>query len=228
MKPPYTKIDIYLAEFLGTATLLMAVVGSGIMGKSLSEGNMGLALLANSLATGAALYVLITALAPVSGAHFNPAVSLCFVLAGKLPARTLPAYIALQCTGGLLGVVLANLMFDLAPISLSTTQRSGAHLLLSEFIATCGLLLTILLFIRHSEQAVALGVALFITGAYWFTSSTSFANPAVCLARVFSDTFSGIAPQHAPAFIAVQLCAAIIIGLIVMLRRKAEVGPALL
>lgn len=193
--------------------LLVAVVGSGVMGQNLSQDNMGIALLANSLATGAALYVLITALAPVSGAHFNPAVSLCFVLAGKLPGRRLPAYIALQCSGALLGVITANLMFDLAPISLSTTERSGGHLLLSEFVATCGLLLTIVLFIKHNEQAVPLGVALFITGAYWFTSSTSFANPAVSFARVFSDTFAGIAPHCAPAFIAVQIGTAILIGM---------------
>lgn len=207
-----SKTSAYLAEFFGTAMLLVAVVGSGIMGQNLSQENMGIALLANSLATGAALYVLITALAPISGAHFNPAVSLCFALTGKLPARRLPAYIFLQCCGAVLGVITANLMFDLAPVSFSTTERWGSHLLLSEFVATCGLLLTIVLFIKHNEEAVPLGVALFITGAYWFTSSTSFANPAVSFARVFSDTFAGIAPHCAPAFIAVQLGAAVLIG----------------
>lgn len=204
----------YLAEFFGTSMLLVAVVGSGIMGQNLSQGNMAIVLLANSLATGAVLYVLITALAPLSGAHFNPAVSLCFAIQGKLPIRRLPAYIVLQCTGAIMGVITANLMFDLAPVSLSSTERSGSHLLLSEFIATCGLLFTIVLFIKHNEQAVPLGVALFITGAYWFTSSTSFANPAVSLARIFSDTFAGIAPHCAPAFILVQLGAALLAGLL--------------
>jgi glycerol uptake facilitator-like aquaporin len=218
--------DEALAEFFGTALLLTAVVGSGIMGENLAQGNAGLALLANSLATGAALYVLITALAPVSGAHFNPAVSLCFAVLGKMAWERLPIYLALQFSGAVLGVVAANLMFDMPTISLSTTERSGAHLLLSEFIATCGLLLTIILFVKHKPDAVPLGVALFITGAYWFTSSTSFANPAVSFARIFSDSFTGIAAHCAPAFIAVQTFAAFFIGLGVVFRNKNDARKA--
>lgn len=216
------NIEQALAEFFGTAVLLAAVVGSGIMGENLAQGNAALALLANSMATGAILYVLIAALAPLSGAHFNPAVSLCFVIGGRMPLAHLPAYMALQFSGAFLGVVAANLMFDLPAISLSLNERSGAHLLLSEFIATCGLLLTIILFIKHKPDAVPLGVALFITGAYWFTSSTSFANPAVSFARIFSDSFTGIAAYSAPAFIAAQALAAVLIGL-ALARKKTGI-----
>lgn len=220
------SIEEALAEFFGTAMLLLAVVGSGIMAENLAQGNAALALLANSLATGTALYVLIAALAPVSGAHFNPAVSMCFVVAGKMPLKQLPAYLALQFSGAFVGVVTANLMFDMPTISLSLTERSGVHLLLSEFIATSGLLLTITLFVKHKPDAVPLGVALFITGAYWFTSSTSFANPAVTFGRIFSDSFTGIAPSSVPSFIATQVLAALFIGLALAYKNRTVLRQA--
>jgi glycerol uptake facilitator-like aquaporin len=194
------------AEFLGTAFLLAAVVGSGIMAERLAGGNVALALLANSLATGAALVALILALGPISGAHFNPAVTLADAMQGGIAWGEVPAYIAAQVIGAFAGVASAHLMFGLPLFFRSHHARSGGALLWSEFIATFGLLAVIWGCARSS--AVAFAVGAYITAAYWFTASTSFANPAVTLARAASDTFAGIRPLDAPAFIAAQLAGA--------------------
>ena len=195
------------AEGLGTFFLLVGVVGSGIMGESLAAGNTAVALLANAVATGCVLYVLITTLGPVSGAHFNPAVTLAFLARREIAPRLAAAYVAVQCGAAILGVWAAHLMFDLSMLQLSATGRSGPGQWLSEVIATFGLLFVIFGGLRHRADAVPALVAFYITGAYWFTSSTSFANPAVTLARGLTDTFAGIAPQNVPAFIAMQLLA---------------------
>lgn len=195
-----------IAEALGTALLLISVIGSGIMGVNLADGNTALALLANAIATGCMLYVIITVLGPISGAHFNPAVTLAFFLRGELPLARLPAYIVAQCGGAILGVWAAHLMFDLPVLQTSMTMhRTGGAQWLSEGIATFGLLFVIFGGLKSRADAVPILVALYITGAYWFTSSTSFANPAVTLARGFSDTFAGINPAHIPMFIVVQV-----------------------
>jgi glycerol uptake facilitator-like aquaporin len=191
------------SEFLGTAFLLAAVVGSGIMAQRLSGGNVALALLCNTLATGAILIVIILVFGPLSGAHFNPAVSVAFALRGELPWRTTAIYIAVQVLGAIVGVWLAHLMFELPVWQLSTNVRSGTGQWLAEAVATFGLLLTIFGLAR-TPAAVPYAVGLYITAAYWFTASTSFANPAVTIARSLSDTFAGIAPSGAPAFIAAQ------------------------
>jgi glycerol uptake facilitator-like aquaporin len=191
------------SEFLGTAFLLAAVVGSGIMAQRLSGGNVALALLCNTLATGAILTVIILVFGPLSGAHFNPAVSVAFALRGELPWRTTAIYIAFQVLGAIVGVWLAHLMFELPVWQLSTNVRSGTGQWLAEAVATFGLLLTIFGLAR-TPAAVPYAVGLYITAAYWFTASTSFANPAVTIARSLSDTFAGIAPSGAPAFIAAQ------------------------
>ena len=194
------------AEALGTALLLISVIGSGIMGVTLSDGNIGLALLANAVATGCMLYVIITVLGPISGAHFNPAVSLAFFLRGQLPVRDLAGYVAAQLAGGVLGVWAAHLMFAQPVLQLSQTMhRTGGAQWVSEAIATFGLLMVIFGGLKARAEAVPALVAFYITGAYWFTASTSFANPAVTFARGFSDTFAGIYPGHIPAFIAAQL-----------------------
>lgn len=193
------------AEGLGTAFLLAAVVGSGIMAERLAGGNVALALLCNSLATGAMLTVLILIFAPVSGAHFNPAVSAAFALRGELPAGVATLYVAAQVAGGIIGVMAANAMFELPVLQISDTVRGGAGLWLAEFIATFGLLITILGCAARAPQAVAAAVGLYIGAAYWFTASTSFANPAVTLARMLSDTFAGIAPTSVAPFIVAQL-----------------------
>lgn len=198
------------AEAFGTAMLLIVVVGSGIMAETLSGGNTGLALLANAIATGAMLYAIITTLGPVSGAHFNPAVTLAFALRGEIPARLATGYVLCQVLGGVLGVWAAHIMFELPVLQLSTTPRTGFAQWFSEGLATLGLLFVIFGGLRAAPQSVASLVALYITGAYWFTSSTSFANPAVTIARGFSDTFAGIMPAHAPAFILAQIGAAIL------------------
>ncbi len=197
-----------IAEALGTAFLLIGVVGSGIMGEALAGGNTAIALLANAIATGCILYVLITILGPVSGAHFNPAVTLAFRLRADITTPRALGYVTAQIIGAILGVWLTHLMFGLPVFQLSTTSRTGAAQYLSEAIATFGLLLMIFGGLKSRPDAVPMLVALYITGAYWFTSSTSFANPAVTIARGFSDTFAGIDPAHAPAFIAVQLLTA--------------------
>lgn len=197
-----------IAEALGTAFLLIAVIGSGVMGASLSDGNVAIALLANAIATGCMLYVIITTLGPVSGAHFNPAISLAFALRGELAWRALPSYVIVQIVGAVLGVWAAHLMFDLPVLQSSTTlHRTGAAQWFSEAIATFGLLFVIFGGLKARAEAVPTLVALYITGAYWFTASTSFANPAVTIARGFSDTFAGIYPGHIPAFIGVQVLA---------------------
>ena len=194
-----------LAEFLGTAFLLAAVVGSGIMGERLAGGNAAIALLANSLATGAMLVVLILIFAPVSGAHFNPAVSAAFALRGELPWRMAGLYALCQVAGGLAGVWITHAMFDLPLLQISAHVRSGAGQWIAEFVASFGLLFAILGCLRSAPASVPYSVGLYITAAYWFTASTSFANPAVTIARAFSDTFAGIAPGGVPAFIAAQL-----------------------
>ncbi|HEY1312019.1 MAG TPA: MIP/aquaporin family protein [Pseudolabrys sp.] len=191
------------SEFLGTAFLLAAVVGSGIMAQRLAGGNVALALLSNTLATGAILTVIILVFGPVSGAHFNPAVSIAFALRGELPWRTAAIYIAVQVLGAIVGVWLAHLMFELPVWQFSTNVRTGAGQWLAEAVATFGLLLTIFGLARN-PAAVPYAVGLYITAAYWFTASTSFANPAVTIARSLSETFAGIAPSGAPAFIAAQ------------------------
>ncbi len=197
-----------LAEFIGTLFLLIGVVGSGIMGEALAGGNIAVALLANAIATGCVLYVGITILGPISGAHFNPAVTLAFHLRGQSGPREALAYVAVQIAGGILGVWLAHLMFDLDVLQVSQTARTGPAQWLAEVVATFGLVFVIFGGLRHAPQAVPTLVALYITGAYWFTASTSFANPAVTVARSFTDTFAGIAPAHAPFFILSQLVGA--------------------
>jgi glycerol uptake facilitator-like aquaporin len=197
-----------VAEALGTAFLVAAVVGSGIAAQRLSPGETGLQLLENSIATGAALVALILALQPVS-ASFNPAVTLVERALGTITAATAAALVAAQLCGGLVGVVLANLMFDLDAVSFSEHDRSGAGLWLGEAVATFGLVLVVFGALRTARPyVVAVAVGGYITAAYWFTSSTSFANPAVTLARMFSDTFAGIAPSSAPAFLVSQLMGA--------------------
>ena len=198
-----------MAEGLGTALLLIGVVGSGIMAESLSGGNVGLALLANAVATGAMLFAIITVLGPVSGAHFNPAVTLAFFLRGQIRLPLAMGFVAVQMIGGVFGVWIAHAMFDLSIWQTSSTVRSGTNLWISEVVATFGLLFVIFGGLRQGAN-VALLVAVYITGAYWFTSSTSFANPAVTIARSLSDTFAGIAPENAPAFIAAQILAVLI------------------
>jgi glycerol uptake facilitator-like aquaporin len=193
------------AEWLGTALLLAAVVGSGIMAERLANGNGAIALLCNTLATGAILTVLILTLGPLSGAHFNPAVSLAFALQGKLRGVETTVYIAAQLAGAVIGVWLAHLMFALPVLQVSTTSRSSWGLWLAEAVATFGLQLTIFGCLARTPSAVAYAVGLYITAAYWFTASTSFANPAVTIARSLSNTFSGISPTGVPAFIGAQL-----------------------
>ncbi len=194
-----------LAEALGTAFLLAAVVGSGIMGERLAGGNVAIALLANSLATGAMLAVLILIFGPVSGAHFNPVVSIAFGLRKELSWQVVGLYITCQFAGAIIGTLLAHAMFDLPLFQVSAHERTGPGQWLAEVIAAFGLLLTILGCVARAPSAVPYAVGLYITAAYWFTASTSFANPAVTVARAFTDTFSGIAPAGVPVFILAQL-----------------------
>ncbi len=201
-----------VAEALGSALLLAVVVGSGIMGQTLAAGNDAVALLANALATGAGLLVLITLFAPLSGAHFNPAVSLVMAARGDLPWPRLLPYLAAQVAGAVAGVLLAHAMFGLPLLQASQHVRSGWPQWLAEATATAGLLLTILGGVRHARDKVALLVALYIVAAYWFTASTSFANPAVTLARSLTDTFAGIAPADVGGFVLAQLAGAAIGG----------------
>jgi glycerol uptake facilitator-like aquaporin len=196
------------AEWLGTAFLLAAVVGSGIMAQKLAGGNVALALLCNTIPTGAILVVLILIFGPLSGAHFNPAVTLAFASRGELPWATAGLYILVQIAGGIAGVWLAHLMFELPLWQSSLTVRTGTGQWLAEGVATFGLLLTIFGCIARAPGAVPYAVGLYITSAYWFTASTSFANPAVTIARSLSDTFAGIAPGGVLAFIAAQLAGA--------------------
>jgi glycerol uptake facilitator-like aquaporin len=200
---------------LGTAFLLAGVVGSGIMAVKLAGGNGALALLCNTLPTGAILTVLILTFGPVSGAHFNPAVSIAAALRRELPARLAAAYIAAQIVGGIVGVLAAHAMFELPLWQVSMTVRTGAGQWLAEFVATFGLLLTIFGCAARTPAAIPYAVGLYITAAYWFTASTSFANPAVTIARALSDTYAGIAPAGVLAFVAAQLVgtlAAVMLG----------------
>jgi glycerol uptake facilitator-like aquaporin len=193
------------SEWLGTAFLLAAIVGSGIMAQKLAGGNGALALLCNTLPTGAILVVLILIFAPVSGAHFNPAVSLACALRGELTWRVAAGYISAQAGGALVGVWAAHLMFELPLWQFSSIARAGAGQWVAEALATFGLLLTIFGCAARTPAAIPYAVGLYITSAYWFTASTSFANPAVTIARSLSDTFAGISPWNVPAFIAAQL-----------------------
>jgi glycerol uptake facilitator-like aquaporin len=197
-----------VGEAVGTALLLSTVIGSGIMGDRLSGGNVAIALLANTLATGAVLVTLILTFGPISGAHFNPAVTIADASQGGLPWREVPTYVTAQVIGAFIGVAIAHLMFSEPVFSASHRDRSGAAQLFSEFVATFGLLSVIWGCVRQRPDAVPFAVGAYITAAYWFTSSTSFANPAVTLARAASDTFAGIRPADAPGFILAQLLGA--------------------
>jgi glycerol uptake facilitator-like aquaporin len=196
------------AEAVGSFFLFATVIGSGIMAANLSQGNLAIALLGNTMATAAILFVLIAMLGPVSGAHFNPAVSLIAAWRGELSVRLLFAYIGAQLLFGIMGVWAAHLMFEMPVLQLSTTARTGLGQWLAEAIATFGLILTILGTVRHRAEWVPASVALYITAAYWFTSSTSFANPAITIARSLTDSFSGIAPFDVPMFLLAQLVGA--------------------
>jgi glycerol uptake facilitator-like aquaporin len=196
------------AEGVGSFFLFAGVIGSGVMGEALAGGNVAIALLANSIATGAILFVLIAMLAPVSGAHFNPAVSAVMAARGVLTWREAALYIVTQLAGGLLGAFAVHLMFDLPILQHSVKARAGIGQWTGEFVATFGLILAIIGTVRHRPEWVAPSVALYIVAAYWFTSSTSFANPAITIVRSLSDSFAGIAPGDVPAFIAAQAAGA--------------------
>ena len=198
----------YAAEFIGTAFLLATVVGSGIMAESLAGGNIAIALLGNTIPTGAILVVLITMFGPVSGAHFNPAVTFTFALRREIGASDGIWYVFFQIAGGLVGVWAAHLMFELPVFQFSTTVRTGGSQWFAEIVAAFGLVFTILATLKARPDAVAMAVGLYITAAYWFTASTSFANPAVTIARGFSDTFAGIRPIDVPMFVIAQLVGA--------------------
>jgi glycerol uptake facilitator-like aquaporin len=198
-----------VAEALGTAFLLAAIVGSGIMAERLSGGNVAVALLANTLATGSPLVVLISIFGPISGAHFNPVVSLVFMMKRELGLTPGIAYMAVQTAAAIAGVYAAHLMFELPVFEIATKLRDGPGQAFAEFVATFGLIATILGAVRFCPERVAALVGLYIASAYWFTASTSFANPAVTIARALSDSFAGIAPGSAPAFIAAQIAGAV-------------------
>ncbi|MEO1168696.1 MAG: MIP/aquaporin family protein [Pseudomonadota bacterium] len=202
------------AEAIGSFFLFCVVIGSGIMGENLSGGNVAIALLANTLATGAILFVIILTLAPLSGAHFNPAVTLVAFIRRELPAREATLYVLAQLVGGIIGVWAAHLMFDLDILQFSTKTRTGTGQWAGEAIATFGLIFTILGAIRYRPSWVAPAVGLFISAGYWFTSSTSFANPAITIARGLSDTFAGIAPADIGPFLIAQFTGALLAGLI--------------
>ena len=205
-----------LSEYLGTLLLVFSVVGSGIMAENLSQTNEGVVLLANAIATGAMLYVIISIFSPISGAHFNPIVSLYFRLKSKITSIEMSLFIILQIIGGISGVIIANYIFNDLFIEFSDKQRTGLNIHISEIIASVGLLLTIVLSLR-AKRDPAIAVALYITGAYWFTSSTSFANPAVTISRSLTNTFTGIDPAHILGFIVSQIIGLIIAFLILRL-----------
>jgi glycerol uptake facilitator-like aquaporin len=216
-----------LAEGMGSAILVATVVGSGIMAERLAGGNGALALLGNTIATGAILVVLVSILGPVCGAHFNPAVTLAFAFQRMIAWRDVIPYIVVQCAAGIAGTMLAHLMFDLAPLAIGTTARTGASQWLAEAVATFTLLTAIFGGVRHAPAAVPWLVGLTITATYWFTSSTSFANPAVTLARGFTTTFAGIALNHVPGFIVAQLVGAACASIVALaLFGKASVAHA--
>jgi glycerol uptake facilitator-like aquaporin len=208
-KQTFSFLRRLAAEFIGTAFLLATVVGSGIMGETLAGGNVALALLGNTIATGAILVVLILILGPLSGAHFNPAVTLSFLLRREITAGEALVYVGVQVAAAICGAMAAHIMFAEPVLMISTHARTGVGQWFAEFIATFGLVATILGCVRFRPDAVPYAVGLFITAGYWFTASTSFANPAVTIARTLTDTFSGIAPMDAPGFIAAQLVGAV-------------------
>lgn len=216
--------QLLFAEFLGTGFLLAVIVGSGIMGERLGSDNQALILLVNSTATGAGLAALILAFAPVSGAHFNPLVSFFMAVRGDLPWRLLPGYAIVQCAGAAVGVIATHGMFGMAVFEVATKPRPGFNLMWSEFVASIGLLLVIHRVSRVRSDAVAWAVGCYIAAAYWFTSSTSFANPAVTLARSLTDSFTGIRPVDVPGFIGAQLTAAAVIATLVMSRSSSVRG----
>lgn len=210
MLTSFTTSRSLAAEALGTMLLLATVVGSGIMGETLSQGNAAIALLGNTLATGAILVVLITIFGPISGAHFNPAVTLSFLLRGEISRGMAAAYVIVQAIAGIVGVVLAHLMFEVDALQTSGKSREGLPQMLSEMVATFGLVACILGTLRVRPKAVAAMVGLYISAGYWFTASTSFANPAVTIARSFTDTFSGIAPSDVLGFVLAQFVGAVV------------------
>lgn len=217
------------AEALGSALLLATVIGSGIMGDKLSGGNVAIALLGNTLPTGAILVVLITMLGPISGAHFNPAVTSVFVLRGEIDVRLAIGYVVAQVFGAIVGVLVAHAMFDLPLLQLSGKVRTGADQWFAETVATFGLLLTILTTLKSKPSAIPVSVGLYITAAYWFTASTSFANPAVTVARALSDTFAGIRPGDVLAFIAAQFVGALggyLLSLFLLAEPEHSIAPA--
>ncbi len=199
-----------LGEWLGTFSLLATVVGSGIMAERLADGNLAVALLGNTIPTGAILVVLILCFGPISGAHFNPAVTLTFAIRKEIAPKDAGLYVLAQIIGGIAGVVVAHIMFDNPLFDPSSTIRTGTGQWVGEFVATFGLIGSILCCLKTRPEAVPYAVGLYITAAYWFTSSTSFANPAVTIARGFTDTFSGINPANVAGFVAVQLVAAVL------------------
>lgn len=202
------------AEALGSFFLFAGVIGSGVMAEALAQGNDALALLANTIATGAILYVLIAMLGPISGAHFNPAVTLAFALRREIAVRTALAFVLVQVAAGVIGAFAVHLMFDMEIIQFSTKARAGVGQWTGEFVATFGLVLTILVLLRTRAEAIPMAVALYITSAYWFTSSTSFANPAITLVRSLSDSFAGIAPADVPGFVFAQIAGAMVATLV--------------
>ena len=205
----YSILRRLAAEYIGTSILLATVVGSGIMGQNLAGGNLAIVLLGNTIATGAILVVMILIFASISGAHFNPAVTLVFLLRRQISPGTAFGYIAIQIIAGVSGTILAHIMFGEPALMISTNARAGLGQWIAEFIATFGLLATIIGCLRFRPEAVPYAVGLFITAGYWFTASTSFANPAVTIARTLTNTFSGISPMDAPAFITAQFLGAI-------------------
>lgn len=226
----HTLIRRLWAEAIGTAFLLATVVGSGIMAERLSDGNVALALLGNTIPTGAILVVIILMFAPLSGAHFNPAVTITFMLRREISKADSALYILAQIAGGIIGALAAHYMFEEPLIQLGVNARTGPAQWFSEMVATFGLVAAILGTLRWRPNAVAFSVGLYITAAYWFTASTSFANPAVTIARSFTETFSGIQPAHMPAFIGAQIIGAVlacaVFGWLLKPARQGETGPA--